>query len=143
MMIIAKFALPAVVLSILFLLITGNFFSPSPFVIAGQIGAVALSLWARRSFSAGQFSIHAEPGEGALLSSGPYKTIRHPMYAASLLLIWSSILGHPSTITLAIGIIVTGIVSVRVVVEERLLSQRFPNYAEYSARTKRIIPYLV
>ena len=114
---IANFALPVLVLAILYLMITGNFFSSSPFVIAAQVLAVALMIWARRSFKSGQFSINTEPREGSLMSNGPYRFIRHPMYAAALLLIWSSALGHVSTVTVIVALIVTFTVVFRIGVE--------------------------
>ncbi|MFA6542054.1 MAG: methyltransferase [Bacteroidota bacterium] len=143
MKLIAKFALPILIVAILYLLISGKLFSPSPFVIAAQVLAVALSIWARQSFQAGQFSADAEPKEGPLLSTGPYAFIRHPMYTAALLLLWSSIFGHLSITTVIIGLIVTSVVSIRVVSEEQVLRVHFPDYAEYSRKTKRIIPFII
>jgi protein-S-isoprenylcysteine O-methyltransferase Ste14 len=143
MKIISKFALLITIVAVLYLLFSGNLLSLSPFVIAGQLLAVALGIWSRRTFQGGQFSIHAEPGEGPLLSSGPYHYIRHPMYSAALLLIWSSILGHLSLVTVVIGLIVTGVVGVRIMSEEQLLRSRFPGYVEYSRITKRIIPFTI
>jgi len=140
---LSKIALPVLAAAILYLMLSGNFFSASPFVIAGQLLAVALSIWARQNFQSGQFSIHAEPLEGTMLRTGPYKVIRHPMYAAALLLIWSSIFGHLSAVTAIIGLIVTCIIAIRIVTEEQYLSTRFPEYAEYSRITKRVIPFLI
>ena len=77
------------------------------------------------------------------MSTGPYQFIRHPMYAAALLLIWSSILGHLSIFTAIVGLIVTFEVSIRIMVEEEFLHARFPDYAEYSRKTKRIIPFVI
>ena len=143
MKLISKFALLITILAILYLLILGNLFSSSPFVIAGQLLSVALSVLARRSFQAGQFSIHAEPTEGALLFSGPYKVIRHPMYAAMLLFIWSGILGHLSIINSVIGLLLIGIIAIRIMTEEQYLLARYPSYKEYSSKTKRIIPMII
>ena len=140
---IANFALPILILAILYLMITGNFFSSSSFVIAAQVLALALMIWARRSFQSGQFSTNAEPKEGTLMSNGPYRFIRHPMYAASLLLSWSSILGHLSTITMIIGLIITLNIANRIGVEEQYLREHFPDYTEYARKTKRILPYLI
>ncbi len=140
---ISKFALLIIFLAILYLLISGNLFSTSPFVIAGQLLAVALSVWARRSFQAGQFSIHAEPAEGTLLFSGPYQFIRHPMYAATLLLIWSSILGHLSISSVVVGLIVAIVIAVRIMTEEQFLQTHYPEYANYSLKTKRIVPFII
>jgi protein-S-isoprenylcysteine O-methyltransferase Ste14 len=140
---ISKFALLILIIAILFLLISGNLLSTSPFVIAGQLLAIALSIWARRSFLDGQFSIHAQPVGRPLLSTGPYQYIRHPMYSAALLFVWVSILGHLSISTVIIGFIVTCIIFVRIRIEEQLLRGSYPNYADYSLKTKRIFPYLV
>jgi protein-S-isoprenylcysteine O-methyltransferase Ste14 len=140
---ISKLALPILGGAILYLLVSGNFLSPSLFIIAGQLLAVALSIWARRSFQGGQFSIHAEPMEGPMIQTGPYQFIRHPMYAAALLLLWSSILGHSSLITISIGLVVTGVIAIRIMTEDNFLRTRFPDYMEYSRTTKRIIPYLI
>lgn len=143
MKLIAKFALAILIIVLLYLLISGNLLSPSPFVIAAQVLAVTLNLWARRSFQAGQFSIHAEPREGQLLLRGPYRFIRHPMYASALLLVWSSILGHISPINVVIGLIMTGVIAIRIMVEEQFLRTRYPDYEEYSRKTRRIIPLII
>ena len=140
---ISKLALLFVTVTILYLLISGNLFSLSPFIIATQLLTVALSVWARRSFQTGQFSIQAEPKEGHVLSRGPYQFIRHPMYAAALLLIWAGILGHVSPFNLIIGVIITSVVAIRIVVEEQYLRTCYPDYAEYSRITKRIIPLII
>jgi len=143
MKLISKFALLIVIVTILYLLISGNLLSLSPRVIAVQLLAVALSIWARRSFQTNQFSIHAEPKEGQLLLRGPYQFIRHPMYAAILLLIWSGILGHVSLVNLVIGIVISGVVANRIVIEEQVLRTCYSDYAEYVHRTKRIIPLII
>ena len=143
MKLISKFALLFVIVTILYLLISGNLFSLSPVIITTQLVAVALSVWARRSFQTGQFNIQAEPKEGHVLTKGPYQFIRHPMYAAALLLIWAGILGHVSPINLIIGVIITGLVAIRIVVEEQYLRTCYPDYAEYSRITKRIIPLII
>ena len=140
---ISKFALLIAIVALLYLLISGNLLSLSPLVIAAQVLAIALSVWARRSFQPDQFSLHAEPKEGQLLLRGPYQFIRHPMYAAALLLIWSGIWGHISPVNLVIGVIVTGIIAVRIVIEEQYLRTRYPDYVAYSYRTKPIIPLII
>jgi len=143
MKMISKSALLILVIAILYFLISENLLSNNPMVIVGQVFSIALSIWARRSFIGGQFSIHAQPGEQQLLLTGPYKFIRHPMYAAALLFIWSSILGHISIITVIIGLICTGIIVIRIVIEEQFLHEYYSGYTDYSAKTKRIIPFII
>lgn len=139
---ISKFFFPIFILTVLYLLISGNLLSPSPFVIATQVLALALGIWARRTFQSGQFSTGAETKDGQLLMTGPYKFIRHPIYAIVIVLVWSSVLGHPSLINVIISVIMTGITVIRIVTEEEFLRGRYPNYVEYSRKTKRVIPFV-
>lgn len=124
------------------LLFSGRLLSWSPFVLVPQLLALALAFWARRAFPAGQFSVHPEPREPHLVESGPYRWIRHPMYTAVQTIVWSGVLGHPSPVTLALGVVTLAAVAVRVADEEPLLRERIPGYADYAARTKRFVPFV-
>lgn len=139
---ISKFALVISILAALFLLISGNLFSLNIFLIV-QVLALTLMPWARRSFHQGQFNIHAEPKAGQMITSGPYKFIRHPMYTSALIMIWSGIFGHFSTLNLIIGVVVTGVVFIRILVEEKYLRAHYPEYMEFSKKTKLIIPFIL
>jgi len=131
-----------VVAAIAALGITGNLFSPSPFVIAAQVAALGLNIWARISFQRGAFRVTAAPGGTSIIKRGPYRLIRHPMYSAVLLFIWAGIASHFSALTLAIGIAVTVMTIARVIVEERLLRATYPEYLDYSKSTKALVPYV-
>ena len=111
--------------------------------VAGQLLAIGLSVWARCSFQDGQFIVHAEPVGEAMLRMGPYQAIRHPMYAAALLMIWSSVLGHPSPVTATLGVIVTIVIAIRIVTEDQFLREHFAEYAQYARTTKRVIPFVI
>ena len=131
-----------VVLAIAGLGVTGNLFSSSPFVIAAQVVAVGLNVWARISFKRGTFRITAAPSGTSIITLGPYRVIRHPMYSAVLLFVWAGVASHLSAWTLAIGLAVTAVCITRVIVEERLLRARFPEYLAYSRSTKALIPFV-
>ncbi len=64
------------------------------------------------------------------------------MYAAVLVFIWAGVASHVSVLTLAIGIAVAAVVIARVIVEERLLRAKSPEYLEYSRSTKALIPFV-
>ena len=140
---ISKYFFPLFILSIVYLLLSGNLFSPSPFVIAVQVLALMLGIWARRNFQAGQFSTGADPKEGQLLMTGPYRFIRHPIYAIVLVLIWSSVLVNASISNIIISVIMTVVTGIRIATEEEFLRAHHPGYAEYSRKTKRIIPFII
>ena len=131
-----------VVAAIVVLAATGNLFSASPVVIAAQVAAAVLNLWARRSFQPGAFRVSAAPGGSSIIRRGPYRFIRHPMYSAVLLFVWAGIAGHLSVLTLVIGVAVTAVVIARVIAEERLLMATYPDYLEYSRSTKALVPYV-
>jgi len=141
-MITSALPLVFVIASIVVLAATGNLFSSSPLVIAAQLAAVGLNLWARRSFQKGTFRVSAAPGGTSIIRRGPYRVIRHPMYAAVLLLIWAGVVSHVSVFTLSIGIAVTVVAFARIVAEERLLRVQYPEYDTYTRSTKALVPYV-
>ena len=81
-------------------------------------------------------------GGPSLIRRGPYRFIRHPMYSAALLLIWASIAGHLSLLTIGIGVVVTAVAVARVSAEERLLRAQYPDYPGYAQTTKALIPFV-
>lgn len=142
MMMASVLPLLGVIAAIGVLAATGNLFSSSPLVIAVQAAAVALNVWARVSFRKGEFRVAAAPGGSSLIRNGPFRFVRHPMYAALLLFIWASVFGHLSVLTVGIGVAVTAVAVARVVTEERLLRARFPDCADYAHATKALVPYV-
>jgi protein-S-isoprenylcysteine O-methyltransferase Ste14 len=142
-MITSALPLLVVLAAIVALGVTGNLFAASAFVIAAQVAAVVLNVWARISFERGTFRVTAAPGGASIITRGPYRFIRHPMYSAALLFIWAGIAGHLSVLTLVIGIAVTVVVIARVVMEERLLRVKYPKYLDYSQSTKALIPFII
>jgi protein-S-isoprenylcysteine O-methyltransferase Ste14 len=80
--------------------------------------------------------------EHAVVSTGVYRFIRHPIYAGDLLLLAGLQLALNSW--LVVGVLAPLLVVVkRTSVEERQLAERLPEYSSYKARTKRFIPLVV
>lgn len=137
-----SYAGPFIVLLLLVLGFTGNLFSRDPLIIAGQLLGLALIIYARITFGRQRFNISATPAEGPLLRRGPYRFIRHPMYAGMSLLLLVTIIGHLSLFTAAIGLLVLIIIPWRINLEESQLKATYPDYAEYASRSKRLIPFV-
>lgn len=81
----------------------------------------------------------AEPGE--LVTSGPYRWVRHPMYVGTLLFLW----GNPVWTGRYLGFCLAASLYVLVGArrEEGRLRQTFgPAYVDYAARTPSFIPRL-
>jgi protein-S-isoprenylcysteine O-methyltransferase len=140
---VSSIALPVVIAVIVALAATGNLFAFSPILIAIQLSSVCLAAWARRSFARGSFRVVATPAGEAILRRGPYRLMRHPMYSAALLFVWSGVLAHIAEWTVAVGVLVIFVVVLRIVIEERLLLERYGDYADYARTTKALIPFVV
>lgn len=124
------------------LIVTRTIVSPYLPAIALQVVAFVLMLWARRTFGRRSFHVAADPSEGGLVTTGPYRFIRHPIYAAVSLFVWASVLGSPSVQTAVFAAVATIGAVVRILCEEQLLRRQYPDYASYASRTKRMIPFV-
>jgi len=118
-------------------------FSPALPVIVAQLAALLLMVWARLTFGLRSFHLTASPTEGGLVRSGPYRFVRHPIYAAVCLFAWACSFGHPSLFSLAMAVVATLGAVVRLLEEERALRLRYPEYEEYARGTKRLVPFVL
>ena len=129
--------------TILLLLKDGVLFGNNSISVAVQVLAVCLMIWARVVFGKRSFHAVGNPTDGPLVRTGPYQYIRHPIYAAVLYFVWAGVLTHFTMMTVTIGLFAILGAGMRIFVEETFLRQRYPEYAEYANRTKRILPFLV
>lgn len=80
--------------------------------------------------------------DAALITAGPYRWLRHPMYLSQALIA----IGAPLTLGcrwvtwLAVPAIV--VLAIRMHLEDAALARRFPEHAGYAATAKRIVPFL-
>ncbi len=111
--------------------------------VAVQVVAVLLMIWARLTFGKRSFHATANPTEGGVVTSGPYRFIRHPIYAAVIYFVWAGAVSHASILNLSLALLTTAGLALRMVAEERLVAKRYPEYTAYAAQTRRIIPYIL
>lgn len=135
-------AFVVLVLAIFGLVVKHSLFANNLIAIAVQILAVLLMLWARLTFGLRSFHASAGPTKGDLVTTGPYRLLRHPIYSAALYFLWAGVLSHLSVASFLLAMFATGAVVVRIAAEERLLVERYPDYVSYAARTKRLIPFV-
>ena len=78
-----------------------------------------------------------------VISSGLYGVVRHPMYAATVLLFLSMGLILNSPISFAILLFYIPIIGIRIQNEEKVLSDGLDGYKEYQKKVKyRLIPFV-
>ena len=85
-----------------------------------------------------------EVQEGQIVvDSGLYGVVRHPMYAASVLLFLSMPLILNSIFSFLVMLVYLPIIAKRIRSEEKLLKRELPGYAEYMKRVQyRLIPFV-
>jgi protein-S-isoprenylcysteine O-methyltransferase Ste14 len=105
--------------------------------------AAALMIYSRITFGRRSFHAGANPTGGGLVTNGPYKYIRHPIYASILYFVWATVFSHLAGMNVLFAGISTLGVAIRIFAEERLIAREYPEYADYAARTKRVIPFLL
>jgi protein-S-isoprenylcysteine O-methyltransferase Ste14 len=137
---VAAFA--AMVGGLVGLLYSNALFADQPLVLALQVAAFLLMVWARITFGRRSFHAAADPLAGGLVTTGPYAYFRHPIYAAIIYFIWAGALDHFSWRVLAYAELITAGAFIRMHIEERLLVGMYPEYRDYKARVKKIVPFV-
>ncbi len=137
---VSVFAFLGLVACIFTLMFTGSLFANGPVTIAIQIAAALLMIWARLTFGMRSFHAEANPTAGGLVTSGPYRYFRHPIYAAILFFLWAGVAAHFSFRSAVMGLIASAMLAVRIRSEEVLLQAAYPEYAAYSSHTARLLP---
>lgn len=118
-------------------------------LILAAIGAVlfacgiALAVWARLHLGRNWGMPTTQRAEPELVTSGPYRFVRHPIYTGLL----TAILGT-ALVNNLLGLIVVAVLIAYFyycgIIEERNLTATFPRaYPEYKSRTKMLIPFLL
>jgi protein-S-isoprenylcysteine O-methyltransferase Ste14 len=123
--------------------------SEVPLVLQGA-GAILLCLGSylvyltlkANSYAAPVIKIQKERGH-SVVTTGPYAYVRHPMYAGALLYLAGTPLLLGSWWGLAAAVILSLLIGMRAVFEERTLKAELKGYADYAARVRyRLVPHL-
>ena len=119
-----------------------HLFAKSPYLLAVQVAAVLLMIWARATFGARSFHAAASTSQGGLVTTGPYRYWRHPIYASLIYFIWAGQVEAPGALPLALAVVGSAGLFTRMLFEEQFLTQAYPEYSEYAKKAKRLIPFV-
>ena len=117
----------------------------TPLVVVGYIlftlgFAITTWVYAVNKFAEPSVRIQSDRGQ-EVVDTGPYAIVRHPLYAASLVLFVGMALAMGSywgLVPVSVGLLV---IIVRVVLEDRLLQNELAGYKEYASRVRyRLAP---
>lgn len=108
-----------------------------------QLVGVCLAMWAVFTMHLGRFNIVPDPRpDSVLVQSGPYRWIRHPMYASILCVFLPMTVAQATVEVSAIFAVLALDLLIKLHYEEGLLQSKFDEYADYQRHTHRLIPYL-
>ena len=111
--------------------------------LAAIVGGVAFGVWSILAVGMRRVSVMPELRENAeLVTNGPYRLVRHPMYFA-LLTACGGLTFLPFALwRLGCWVALALILARKTVLEERQLRARFSAYAAYAAKTRRLLPLI-
>jgi len=102
-----------------------------------------LAFWAMNSMKPGNFRIIPYPVKnGVLVSLGPYRLIRHPMYTSIFIFAFALLAGQFDYLKLICSVLLVTDLIVKMFFEESLLVKHFSGYKAYMQKTKRVIPFI-
>ena len=102
-------------------------------ILIGSVGAVVTLSQLGRSFS-----VMAEARQ--LVTSGPYRFVRHPLYLTEEIAVIGLFMQFASVWTIFLLAVHIAFQMRRIHNEETILTEKFPEYAAYAQITPRLIP---
>jgi len=113
----------------------------TPAALALLAAAVVLGLWTLFHNRPGNFNIRPEPKASTrLVSSGPYRYVRNPMYSAVLLFAAAEVLAYGDGWKILCWVALALVLYAKTLLEERALRALFPGYAAYARHVRRFVP---
>lgn len=104
---------------------------------------LGLAVWARIYLGRNWGMPMTERAEPELVTSGPYRFVRHPIYSGILLALLGTALAT-NLYWLIVLVFLGAYFTYSATVEERLMTTSFPDgYASYKAHTKMLIPFVL
>ena len=106
------------------------------------VAGAAVVAAAVRTLGSGLTPFPRPASGGALVETGPYAVVRHPVYSGGVLVFGGIALAlSPWALVGVAALAVTWMLKSRV--EERFLADRYPGYADYCERTRwRLVPFV-
>jgi protein-S-isoprenylcysteine O-methyltransferase Ste14 len=108
------------------------------FIFAGYL----ITLWVMKENSFASRTVQVEEGQ-RVISTGPYRLVRHPMYFGAVLMLLFTPLALGSWWAFPGFLLVIPLIVLRLLNEEDMLRRDLPGYSDYCVRTRsRLLPLL-
>jgi protein-S-isoprenylcysteine O-methyltransferase len=114
-----------------------------PIGVGIEVVGLGLRAWSMRTLGRSYSRTLRVQRAQHIVDRGPYRFVRHPGYAGSLM-IWTgfALTSRSVPVVEVVGGLLGYAYHRRVGAEEALLRRDLPGYIEYSRRTKRLIPFV-
>jgi len=116
--------------------------APTSLVLAGDLLALVACVWLLSAVVVLGRCFGVLPEARGLVTRGPYRVVRHPVYLGELAACAGLVLAAPTAWNLLVAAVFVGAQAVRMRLEENELGVQFPEYARYAAETPRLFPRL-
>lgn len=115
--------------------------SSTTLVLAGDFVALVSYVWLLASVLALGKCFGILPEARGLVTRGPYRFVRHPVYLGELGAVLGFVIGAPTFWNIGVLVAFYAAQAVRMRLEEQALTREFPEYAGYAAATPRLVPW--
>jgi protein-S-isoprenylcysteine O-methyltransferase Ste14 len=130
--------------AVLILLGDGERVVTTPYLMAILGSGIALALFSGLQLGSRSYTPSTRPrASNVFVGRGIYRYVRHPIYLALFVASLAFFLSRPTFVVGLAYLVVVLITNARVGLEEGMLEQRYPEYAEYRTRTKRYVPFVI
>jgi protein-S-isoprenylcysteine O-methyltransferase Ste14 len=117
----------------------GPMLHPIGVVIAACGGVIGV--WSLAANRPGNFNVRPEPKAGGrLVTTGPYRFVRHPMYLAVLFFGGGMATAYGEYWRWGVFVVLALVLDRKAAREEHALRETFAAYDDYAARTGRFLP---
>ncbi len=104
---------------------------------------IGLGFWAIFAMQKSHLSVMPDYTPGSqFINTGPYRFIRHPMYLAVIIFCTSLIIDEFSFVRSGVLLFLVLTLLIKIEYEEKQLIAGYAEYASYSQKTKKLIPFL-
>ncbi len=106
------------------------------------VGGVAIVAVASRWLGPGLTPTPVPTSAGRLVTAGPFKLVRHPIYSGVLLAVVGVAIRSGSSMVVVVALVTVAFFYVKSSWEEARLRETYPDYRAYARSTGRFVPRL-
>jgi protein-S-isoprenylcysteine O-methyltransferase Ste14 len=129
--------------SLVYILVSGPVIADSISGFLIEAAGIFLGLLSIYIMKPGNFNIRPLIKDGGILiTSGPYRLIRHPMYTAQIVAVIPLVVESFNYWRLGVVIILVADLLIKIEFEEKLLLKHFTGYENYKNTSKKLIPFI-